>query len=286
MKKILDGRKLANELNDKLKKEVSEFKKKVGHPPTLATILVGEDPASKIYVNIKHKTCEKVGINSLMVSLPKNAKKVEISEKITELNNDKNVHGILLQIPLPENSRNHTNELLQEINEKKDVDGFHYINRGKLFYQVEELVPCTPKGIITLLDHNDIKISGKEVTIVNRSNLLGKPLIFLFLNRDATVSVCHTKTKDLNKYTRQADILVVGVGHANFITKEKIKPNAIIIDVGMNRVEGELYGDVDFEDVYEKCSYITPVPGGVGPMTVASLLENTIKSYKHQMGLI
>ncbi|MFO7797071.1 MAG: bifunctional methylenetetrahydrofolate dehydrogenase/methenyltetrahydrofolate cyclohydrolase FolD [Promethearchaeati archaeon] len=286
MTKILDGRKLGNELNDKLKKEVSELKKKIGHPPTLATILVGEDPASKIYVNIKHKTCKKVGINSLMVSLPKNAKKEEISEKITELNDDKNIHGILLQIPLPENSRNHTNELLQEINEKKDVDGFHYINRGKLFYQVEELVPCTPKGIITLLEHNDIKISGKEVTIVNRSNLLGKPLIFLFLNRDATVSVCHTKTRDLNKYTRQADILVVGVGHANFITKEKIKPNAIIIDVGMNRVEGELFGDVDFEDVYEKCSYITPVPGGVGPMTVASLLENTIKAYKHQMGLI
>lgn len=285
MDKILDGKKLATELNEDLKKRISSYIAETGETPTLATILVGEDPASEIYVKIKHRTCEKVGINSEMVSLPKDASKEDISESITRLNHDSSIHGILLQLPLPKKSREHTNTLLQEIDVNKDVDGFHNLNRGKLFYQIEEFVPCTPKGIISLLNHNNISIRGKDVTIVNRSNLLGKPLMFLFLNRDATISVCHSKTKNLESYTRNADILVVGVGKANFITKNKIKKNVIIIDVGINRIDGELYGDVDFDDVYEKCGRITPVPGGVGPMTVSSLLQNTLIAYKLQLGL-
>jgi len=285
MDKILNGKKLATELNEELKKKISSYTIETGETPTLATILVGEDPASEIYVKIKHRTCEKVGINSKMVSLPKDASKEDISESITRLNHDSSIHGILLQLPLPEQSKKYTNILLQKINVNKDVDGFHYINRGKLFYQIEKLVPCTPKGIMTLLNHNNIQILGKDVTIVNRSNLLGKPLMFLFLNRDATISVCHSKTKNLENYTRNADILVIGVGKANFITKDKIKKNATIIDVGINRIDGELYGDVDFDDVYEKCGRITPVPGGVGPMTVSSLLQNTLLAYKLQLGL-
>jgi methylenetetrahydrofolate dehydrogenase (NADP+)/methenyltetrahydrofolate cyclohydrolase len=285
MDKILDGKKLATELNNRLKKEILELTQETNISPTLATILVGEDPASKVYVKIKHETCEKVGITSVMVSLPENASKSEISEEIEKLNLDVSVHGILLQLPLPEQSRKFTEYLLQKIDVHKDVDGFHYLNRGKLFYKSEALVPCTPKGIITLLEYNNIKIQGKDITIINHSNLLGKPLMLMLVNRNASVSVCHIHTQDIEKYTRNADILVVGIGKAQFITKEKIKTEAVIIDVGINRIEGRLYGDVDFEDVYEKCGRITPVPGGVGPMTVASLLQNTNIAYKTQLGL-
>lgn len=285
MDKILDGKKLATELNNRLKKRISDLIQETNIPPTLATILVGKDPASKVYVKIKHQTCEKVGINSVMVSLPESASKSQISEEIEKLNRDVSVHAILLQLPLPEKSRKFTEFLLQKIDIYKDVDGFHYLNRGKLFYKTEQLVPCTPKGIITLLDHNGINVQGKDITIINHSNLLGKPLMVMLVNRDATVSVCHVHTKNIEKFTRNADILVVGVGKAQFITKDKIKSGAVIIDVGINRIEGRLYGDVDFEDVYDKCGSITPVPGGVGPMTVASLLQNTIIAYKTQLGL-
>ncbi len=285
MDKLLDGKKLANELNLKLKQELLLLEKKTTIQPKLATILVGEDPASKIYVNIKHKTCTEVGIDSKMVSLRKDISIAELHKEIEKLNADKSVHGILLQLPLPNHLKDYTNQFLQEIETKKDVDGFNYINRGKLFDYDEELAPCTPKGIITLLERNNIEIKGKDITIINRSNLVGKPLIFMFLKRNATISVCHTSTKDINRYIKQADILIIAVGHPNFITKEKIKEGVVIIDVGTNRVNGKICGDVDFEGVFDICGKITPVPGGVGPMTVASLLQNTMSAYKTQLGI-
>ncbi|MHA1488268.1 MAG: bifunctional 5,10-methylenetetrahydrofolate dehydrogenase/5,10-methenyltetrahydrofolate cyclohydrolase [Promethearchaeota archaeon] len=285
MKKILDGKKLADKLNSELKKKIQKTIDKTGIVPKLATILVGEDPASKIYMNIKHKTCSQVGIESSLIKLNANISKEQLVKEIEELNNNAGTHGILLQLPLPINLREHTSKFIQYIAPNKDVDGFHPLNRGKLFDYDEELAPCTPKGIIALLEDNNIEIKGKDVTIINRSNLVGKPLIFMFLKRNATVSTCHTSTKDIDGYIRRADILVVAVGRPNFITKDKINEGVIIIDVGTNRVESKLCGDVDFDGVFDKCSKITPVPGGVGPLTVAFLLQNTFLVYKRQLNI-
>ncbi len=285
MGKILDGRKLADKLNLELKNEIDEVIKRTRIKPKLATILVGEDPASKIYVNIKHKTCTQVGIESYQVNLSKDINKTELINEIEKLNQDANIHGILLQLPLPLKIRDFTPQFLEKISPLKDVDGFHPINRGKLFDYNEELAPCTPKGIIALLEHYNVEIKGKDVTIINRSNLVGKPLIFMLLKRNATPTICHTSTKDLDRFIKQADILVVAVSRPKFISKEKIKEGVIIIDVGTNRVEGKLCGDVDFEDVLEKVSMITPVPGGVGPMTVSYLLQNTFNVFKKQINI-
>ncbi len=285
MDKILDGRKLADKLNLELKTKINNIVKKVEIRPKLATILVGEDPASKIYVNIKHKTCAHVGIESIMVNLTEDISKNELIKKIIMLNKDDSIHGILLQLPLPQNLREVTSEFLEYISPVKDVDGFHPFNRGKLFDYDETMVACTPKGIIALLEHNNIEIKGKNATIINRSNLVGKPLIFMLLKRNATVSICHTSTRDIDSYIKNADILIVAVGRPNFITKERIKEGVVIVDVGMNRVEGKLCGDVDFDGVIDKCSKITPVPGGIGPMTVSFLLQNTFNTYKKQMNI-
>lgn len=284
--KILDGRKLADELNSEMKKEVSTLVSETGITPTLATILVGEDPASKVYIRIKHRTCKEIGINSVSVKLDESISKEELIKEIEKLNKDASTHGILLQIPLPESLRSYENELIQKINPLKDVDGFNYVNRGKLFDYNEELAPCTPKGIIKLLESYKIDIKGKDITIINRSNLVGKPLMFMFLKRNGTISVCHTSTKNIEAYIKRADILVVAVGHPNFITRDKIKEGAVIIDVGTNRVDGKLCGDVDFDGVLEKVSKITPSPGGVGPMTVSSLMRNTIIAYKKQLNIV
>lgn len=283
--KILDGKKLANELNSKLKREIERLKSKTGISPKLATILIGSDPASEVYIKIKHRTCQELGITSELVKFDKNVKVETISRTIRDLNQDSEVHGILLQLPLPERLQEETDELIQLIDSEKDVDGFSYINRGQLFYTRESLAPCTPKGILHLMYVNNIELKGKDVVIVNHSNLVGKPLMLMMLNRNATVSVCHEHTKEIEAYTKDADILVVGIGKPNFITKEMIKENSVIIDVGINRVDGDLTGDVDFEDVYEKCGRITPVPGGVGPMTVAMLMQNTIIAYKRQLNI-
>ncbi|MFO8017967.1 MAG: bifunctional 5,10-methylenetetrahydrofolate dehydrogenase/5,10-methenyltetrahydrofolate cyclohydrolase [Promethearchaeia archaeon] len=283
MEKILDGKSLANQLNEKLAKQIDQLYQKTNIQPTLATILVGADPASEIYLKIKHRTCKSVGINSITIKYDQSINKEQLLNKIQELNQDESIHGILLQLPLPDYLKPYTSEFLSQISPEKDVDGFHPINRGKLFDYKEDLVACTPKGIITLLEHYDIDLAGKDITIINHSNLVGKPLLFMCLKRDATVSICHIATEDLQQYTKIADILVVAVGKAKFITENMIKKGAIIIDVGINRIEGEIYGDVDFDDVYEKCSLITPVPGGVGPMTVHSLMRNTIIAYKKQI---
>ncbi|MFX0041333.1 MAG: bifunctional 5,10-methylenetetrahydrofolate dehydrogenase/5,10-methenyltetrahydrofolate cyclohydrolase [Candidatus Hodarchaeota archaeon] len=281
--KILNGRNLADKLNLELKEEINKSSKKTGITPKLAAILVGEEPASEIYVNIKRKKCTEVGIESILVKLNEEISDEELLNEIDKLNKDKTVHGIILQLPLPTKLRNSTNEFIKKISPIKDVDGFNPINKGLLFDYNEELSACTPKGIIALLEHYNIDLKGKDVVIVNRSNLVGKPLIFMLLKRNATVTVCHTSTKNIEEHMRRADILIVAVGIPNFITSEKIKKGVIIIDVGQSRVEGKIYGDVNLSDVIDKCAAITPTPGGVGPLTVAFLLQNTFIAYKKQL---
>jgi len=281
--KILNGKELASKLNLELKDKISSFIKTSGINPKLAAVLVGDDPASKLYINIKRKTCSEIGIGSILVDLDKNITKSKLLNEIEKLNKDKSVHGILLQIPLPRDLRPYTSEFIEQIDPIKDVDGLHPINRGKLFDYNEDFVPCTPKGIVTLLEHYNIEIQGKNVVIINRSNLVGKPLIFMLLKRNATVTVCHSYTKNLVGYTKKADILIVAVGKSKFITKEKVKEGVVIVDVGISRENGKLSGDVDFEGVFDKCSWITPNPGGVGPMTVSFLLQNTFNAYKKQL---
>ncbi|MBN1214860.1 MAG: bifunctional methylenetetrahydrofolate dehydrogenase/methenyltetrahydrofolate cyclohydrolase FolD [Candidatus Lokiarchaeota archaeon] len=282
MDKILDGNKLANELNLELKTKIDLLLANNKKRPKLATILVGENPASKVYVNIKHKTCANIGISSIMINLSANISKQELLEKIDTLNRDNTIHGILLQLPLPDGLSKYTSEFIEYIDPNKDVDGFHPINRGKLFDYNEELAACTPKGIITLLESYKIDLKGKNVVIINRSILIGKPLIFMLLKRNATVTICHTSTIDIESHMQKADILIVAVGRPKYITKDKIKEGAIIIDVGTNRVDGKLCGDVDFDDVLDKCGKITPSPGGIGPMTVHSLMQNTLIAYTNQ----
>ncbi|MDD1778233.1 MAG: bifunctional methylenetetrahydrofolate dehydrogenase/methenyltetrahydrofolate cyclohydrolase FolD [Candidatus Helarchaeota archaeon] len=277
--KILDGKKVAELIEKQVKEDLEALTKKNSIIPGLATILVGENPASKIYVNLKQKTCERVGINSTIINLPEKITEKELLKKIQELNKNKAIHGILVQLPLPPYIK--LIDVFSAIDPTKDVDCFHPVNFGKLLIGKEEVVPCTPKGIISLLEHYRIPITGQDVVIVNHSTLLGKPLALMFLNRDATVFVTHVKTKDLKRITQQSDILVVGAGVPKLITEEMVKANSVIIDVGINRVEGKVVGDVDFDNVRNKIRAITPVPGGVGPMTVASLLQNTVITYKN-----
>ncbi|MFX0002528.1 MAG: bifunctional 5,10-methylenetetrahydrofolate dehydrogenase/5,10-methenyltetrahydrofolate cyclohydrolase [Candidatus Hodarchaeota archaeon] len=284
--KILDGKKLAEQLNSELEQKIIKAVEKTGITPKLATILVGKDPASKIYVNIKHRTCQSVGIDSLIIELEEDISREELLNEIDKINRDANIHGLLLQLPLPNHLRDYTPEFLEKISPLKDVDGLNPITRGKLFDYIEDNAPCTPKGIISLIENNNIELKGKDVVIINRSNLVGKPLLFMFLKRNATVTICHTSTIDIDRYIQKADILIVAVRKPKFITKEKIKEGAVLIDVSMNRIEGKLCGDIDFEGVFDKCGKITPVPGGIGPMTVAMLCENTFFLYKKQMEFI
>jgi len=286
MGKILNGKELALKLNLELKDKISSFIKTSEITPKLAAVLIGDDPASKLYISIKRKTCSEIGISSILVDLDKNITKSKLLDEIEKLNKDKSVQGILLQLPLPKDLRPYTSEFIEQIDPIKDVDGLHPINRGKLFDYNEDFVPCTPKGIITLLAHYNIEIQGKNAVIINRSNLVGKPLIFMLLKRNATVTVCHSYTKNLDDFTKKADILIVAVGKSKFITKEKVKEGVVIIDVGISRENGKLSGDVDFEGVFEKCSWITPNPGGVGPMTVSFLLQNTFNAYKKQLKML
>ncbi|TXT53174.1 MAG: Bifunctional protein FolD [Promethearchaeota archaeon] len=278
--KILNGKALADQLNSELKQKISSHIKKRSIKPTLATLLVGNDPASEIYINIKRKTGLEVGIDTKIIHLDRNSSKVQVIQEINQLNVEENIHAILLQLPLPAHLKKDLPSIIAEIVPNKDVDGLHPQNLGDLFYKNEKLAPCTPKGIIHLLDHYDIPLKGKNITIINHSTLLGRPLSQMFLNREATVSICHAFTRNIETHTRNADILVVGIGIPNFIQRKHLKPGAIIIDVGINRIEGKLCGDVDFDNVKDKVSKITPVPGGVGPMTVAKLLENTYILYK------
>ena len=278
--KILNGKKLAEDLNLKLKQEIQELVNQTGITPKLAVIIVGEDPAIDVYVRNKRRVCGEIGIAFETFELPKNSTKEEVIQTIEKINQDDSIHGFLLQMPIPSHLKSHISEFVEIIDPKKDVDGFNPLNKGYLFDYREELIPCTPQGIVALLEHYEIQIQGKDVVIINRSNLVGKPLIFMLLKRNATVTICHTSTINLEEHMKRADILIVAVGIPKFVKKPHIKEDSIIIDVGISRVQGKLCGDVDFDDVIEKCKWITPSPGGIGPLTVSFLLHNTILAYK------
>ncbi|MEA3314255.1 MAG: bifunctional methylenetetrahydrofolate dehydrogenase/methenyltetrahydrofolate cyclohydrolase FolD [Campylobacterota bacterium] len=275
---ILDGKKLSEKIRIEVKKDVEILQQKA-ITPGLAVILVGSDPASTAYVNMKSKACKEAGIYSIVHEMPKSISQENILEIIDLMNKNQNIDGILVQLPLP--THIDTTAILESIEPSKDVDGFHPYNVGRVVAKLDGFVPATPYGVMELLKEYNIDLKGKNVCVVGASNIVGKPMATLMLNEDATVEICHIHTDDLKKHTLNADIICVGVGVINLIKEDMVKDGAIIIDIGINRLEsGKLTGDVDFENVSAKCSYITPVPGGVGPMTIAMLLKNTIKSAK------
>jgi methylenetetrahydrofolate dehydrogenase (NADP+) / methenyltetrahydrofolate cyclohydrolase len=278
--KIISGTEIATEIKKQIKQDLDNLIKITKKNPKLVVILVGEDSASKVYVSNKHKTCIELGIESEVIKLDEETSQIQLLELIKNLNNDESVNGILVQLPLPK----HINEeeILKSIHPLKDVDCFHPENIGLLFTGNSRFLPCTPFGIIEMCKYKNIDMNGKNVVIIGRSNIVGKPMAMLFLQNNATVTICHSKTKDISFWTKNADIIVVAIGKAKFLKKEMINDGAIIIDVGINRIDGKLYGDVDFEDVFKKSSLITPVPGGVGKMTIVMLMKNTISAYKIQ----
>lgn len=277
--KILEGKYFAAQIKESSKKDIDVLKSEYGITPGLAVIIVGENPASKVYVANKHRSCAEIGIYSEVIELSAAVSKEELLAKIAELNNDAKIHGILVQLPLPDHIKAHEAEILNSINPAKDVDGFHPVNVGKLAIGEEHLVPCTPYGCIKMLELANIPIEGKHAVVIGRSNIVGKPMFNLLLSRHATVTVCHSRSKDIASITKQADILVAAVGKPNFVTRDMVKPGAVVIDVGINRIaEKKLVGDVDFEQVKEIAGAITPVPGGVGLLTIAMLLNNTVKA--------
>jgi methylenetetrahydrofolate dehydrogenase (NADP+)/methenyltetrahydrofolate cyclohydrolase len=277
---IISGKELATKLRTQMQEHVKDILKVFGETPCLAVILVGDDPASQSYVKGKSKACEEIGIKNITLRLHKDTSEIEMLRKIQELNLDPNVHGILVQLPLP----NHIDErkVMNFIDPRKDVDGFHPFNVDALYTGKNGILPCTPKGIIHLLIENSIQIAGKHAVVIGRSNIVGLPIAKLLLDNNATVTVCHSQTKNLKEITRSADILVVAIGKPEFITCDMVNDGAVVIDVGVNRVDGKLVGDVHFDSIKDKASYITPVPGGVGPMTITCLMENTIECFLKQ----
>ena len=280
----MDGKGLAAEIKQTLKEE-AEYMKKVGVYPKIATILVGDDPPSKVYLASKHKAAAEVGISSENHTLPGFSTEESVADLIEQLNADPSVSGILLQLPLPQHLD--SRRMIERISPAKDVDGLTSVNMGRLFYGTAGLVPCTPRGVMELLYRYKIPLAGARAVIINRSTLVGKPLIHLLLAEDCTVTVCHSKSKDLLGITRQADILISAVGRRPqfAVSREMVRDGAVVVDVAMNRVGGKLLGDVDFESVSGKASYITPVPGGVGPMTVVMLMQNTLVAAAKQHNL-
>ena len=278
MTKIIDGKLVSQKILENIADEILFLEKK----PSLAVIIVGEDPASKIYVNLKKKKATELGINSTVIEMPETTTEESLLNKIEELNNDEKTNAILVQLPLPKHIN--TTAVIEKINPKKDVDCFHPYNVGKIATNNKPYVyPCTPKGILSLLEYYDINPEGKKVVIIGRSNIVGRPIALMLLNKNATVTICHSKTKNLEEITKTADILIAAVGKTKLVTENMVKTGAVVIDVGMNRDEnGKLCGDVDFSNVKEKVSFITPVPGGVGPMTICTLMHNTLELAKQQ----
>ena len=273
---IIDGKKISTEIKDELKEQVAQLKAE-GVEVTLAVVKVGEDPASAVYVRNKEKACEYIGINSKKIEMPEETTEEELLKLVDDLNTDPAINGILVQLPLPKHIDE--NKILLAIDPMKDVDGFHPVNVGKMVIGEESFLPCTPAGIIEMIKRSGLDIEGKECVIIGRSNIVGKPMAILMLRENATVTVTHSRTKDLPEVCKRADIIVAALGKAKFVTKDFVKEGAIIIDVGMDRDEdGKLCGDVDFDDVKDIASAITPVPGGVGPMTVTMLLVNCLRS--------
>lgn len=280
---IIDGKLVSSSVKAELKEKVAAIKQRDGRDIGLAVILVGDDPASQIYVRNKIRACDEVGIKSTLIKLSANSSHSDVAEAIERLNADESVSGVMLQLPLPKGLDER--KLLELISPEKDVDGLTQAQKGKLFTGVESLIPCTPFGVIKLLEYYNIPLQGKHAVVIGRSNLVGKPMAQLLLDRNCTVTVCHSKTVNLPEITKSADIIVVAIGKAKFLTADMVKDGAVVVDVGMDRDEnGKLCGDVDFENVSGKCSYITPVPGGVGVMTVTMLMSNTVKAYENSLG--
>lgn len=277
----MDGKKIAEQLTEIVKRDVAKFEGSRSIKPGLTVIIVGENPASKVYVNRKHKACEELGIASEVVRLPETTSEEQLLQEIDRLNGDNRVHGILVQLPLPKHINSEL--VLERISPLKDVDGFHPVNVGNLTIGKEGLVPCTPYGVIKMLEISGISVEGKRAVVLGRSNIVGKPMTMLLMSRNATVTVCHSRTKDLAAVCREGDILVAAIGKPEFVTKDMVKPGAIVIDVGINRVGDKLVGDVKFDEVQEVAGYITPVPGGVGPLTIGMLLHNTLKAAELQL---
>lgn len=279
---LMDGKLVSEKTRDNIKSEVERLKNEFNKTPGLAVIVVGDDPASAVYVRNKHKACLAVGMNSYQIALPATISQDELISKIEELNVDPLVDGILVQLPLPA----HISEIAvtRAILPEKDVDAFHSENVGKIMIGKYDFLPCTPAGIVRLLDFYNISVEGKSCVVIGRSNIVGKPMALLLLERNGTVTVCHSKTKNLGEITKSADIIIVAIGKPRFLTADMVKAGAVIVDVGINRGDdGKLVGDVDFEAVSEVASYITPVPGGVGPMTITMLLENTLTAARKQI---
>lgn len=284
---LIKGSEISKQIKEELKQEIAKLKEKYNIVPGLATVLIGEDEASKVYVGAKEKACKELGIYSERIDLPADTKETDLLALIGRLNKDPKIHGILVQLPLPK----HISEtkILYAIDPVKDVDGFHPVNVGKMMLGEPTFLPCTPHGILELLMRSGIETSGAEVVVVGRSNIVGKPIANMLLQKrkggNATVTICHTRTKDLVSHTRRADILVVAAGKPKTITADMVKEGVVVIDVGVNRLETGLVGDVDFETVKEKARAITPVPGGVGPMTIIMLMYNTVQAAKMAAGI-
>ena len=276
---IIDGKKLSQKIREEIKVEVEDMKKD-GITPGLAVILVGNDPASQTYVKMKKNASAEVGIYSVVHEFPETISEKELLSTIDMINENPNIHGLLIQLPLPKHID--TTKILERVSPSKDVDGFHPYNMGRLVEGLESFVPCTPLGVMEMFKEYKIDLYGKDVCVVGASNIVGKPMWALLVNEMATVDICHIATKDLAAHTKRADIIIVGVGKPGLITADMVKDDVVVIDVGINRLpEGKLVGDVDFENVSKKASFITPVPGGVGPMTIAMLLKNTLKAARN-----
>lgn len=274
---LIDGKAVSQSVKERVRDEIAEKGLKIG----LAVIIVGNNQASRVYVNNKKKACEFCGITSIEYALPEETTEEQLLELVEACNKDKNINGILVQLPLPSQINEKT--VIEHIDPNKDVDAFHAVNVGKIMIGEYSFLPCTPAGIMELIHSTGTEVSGKECVVIGRSNIVGKPMAMLLLHENGTVTICHSKTKNLAEVCRRADILVAAVGKAGFVTADMVKEGAVVIDVGMNRnAEGKLCGDVDFENVAQKCSCITPVPGGVGPMTIAMLMENTLRAKKLQ----
>lgn len=280
---IIDGKALSDKILKEIENEHSELQAKVGRKAGLAVIIVGENPASQIYVRNKIRACERVGFHSETIRLDENITEESLLLEIKKLNNDNNIDGILVQLPIPK----HINELkvINAISAEKDVDGFHTTNIGKMMIGDETgFLPCTPAGVIQMFEEYNIDLEGKDVLVIGQSNIVGKPMTLLLINKRATVQVCNSKTKNLSEKLQKADVVVAAAGSPKLVKGSDVKEGVVVIDIGINRVDGKICGDVDFEEVSQKASYITPVPGGVGPMTIAMLIKNTFKSYKQKVG--
>ena len=284
MANIIDGKAVSAKVKEQVRIETEELIAKHGIQPGLAVVIVGNDPASRVYVNNKKKACEAVGFKSFEYALPEETTQEELLELVETLNNDKNVNGILVQLPVPKQINDKA--IINAISAEKDVDAFHPENVGRIMIGDYSFLPCTPAGAMELIDSTGVEVAGKNCVVIGRSNIVGKPMAMLLLHRSGTVTICHSRTQNLAEITRQADILVAAVGKANFVTGDMVKEGAVVIDVGINRLDnGKLCGDVNYAEVEPKASYITPVPGGVGPMTIAMLMRNTLTAAKAQNGI-